>query len=225
MENTHKETWLKYEADAWFDRNKHAVIQNVMGGGRNDSIVNLLQKYNISLDKVLEIGCSAGYRLNDIKNCYPNCEVYGIDPSQKAIEFGKQHFPDAHLQTGTIDKLPYEKETFDVVIVGFVFYVVDRDLLLQSIAEIDRVLKNNGLLIIIDFFSARPLKNEYAHIKEYQSYVFKQKYEDVFMASELYHLMDKTTLNHATNAEDAQTIFHDLVSVVMLRKDYDAAYR
>jgi hypothetical protein len=33
MENTHKETWLKYEADAWFDRNKHAVIQDVVGGG------------------------------------------------------------------------------------------------------------------------------------------------------------------------------------------------
>jgi ubiquinone/menaquinone biosynthesis C-methylase UbiE len=184
-----------------------------------------LQKYNISLNKVLEIGCSAGYRLNDIKRCYPNCEVYGIDPSQKAVEFGNQHFPDVHLQTGTIDKLPYEKETFDVVIVGFVFYVVDRDLLLQSIAEIDKVLKNNGILIIIDFFSAKPLKNEYAHIKEYQSYVFKQQYEDVFMASKLYHLMDKTTFNHATKAEDAQTIFHDLVSVVMLRKDYDAAYK
>jgi len=198
MKNIQKQAFIDYEADAWFDRNK--VWQTYEG--KQDILVKLLHKYEINPQNILEIGCSAGYRLNYLADIYPECNCHGIDPSKRAIEFGTKHYPKVKFVNGTIDELPYENEWFDVVIVGFVFYVVDRNILFQSIAAIDRVLKNNGFVIIVDFFAERAYKNHYEHISNEQAYTFKQRYEDIFTASHLYHLIDKASYYHGHNNRD-----------------------
>jgi len=112
-----------------------------------------------------------------------------------------------------------------VVIVGFVFYVVDRNLLIKSIAEIDRVLKNNGVLILIDFYTENAVKNNYHHISEFDAYTFKQRYDEVFTSTQLYQLIDRTCFNHVTNKPDASSDFQELYSVSLLKKDLIAAYK
>ena len=222
MENNQKKAFLEYEADLWFERNKKVVEHyNV----EEDLVPNLLKKYNIYPEKVVEIGCSAGYRLNGLKELYPNAEVYGIDPSNSAITYGKELYPHVHFDRGTADQLPYPNKQFDLVIVGFVFYVVDRELLLASISEIDRVLSDKGFLIIVDFFSERALKNEYAHISDFKAYSFKQKYESIFTESHLYQLMDKSTIKHQTQKPDVLSDFYDLMSMTLLKKDIHAPYK
>ncbi len=220
--NSQKEAFIKYEANSWFERNKTVVDKF---NENDDYIIKLLDSYKIQPQKFLEIVSSAGYRLNAIKTKYSNCEVYGIDPSTDAVEYGKIKYPHVNLNIGTIDKLPFESHFFDVLLVGFVCYVVDRELLLQSIAEVDRVLKNNGYLIIVDFFSESPVKNKYEHISDFQAYSFKQKYEDIFVSSHLYQLLDKSTYFHGSKELDAQSDFHDLMSVSMLKKDLHASYK
>jgi ubiquinone/menaquinone biosynthesis C-methylase UbiE len=224
--NQLKNAWSNYEGNAWFERNKHIINKFTGVCGGNDFVINVLENHNmLSTNKILEIGSSAGYRLNSIKEKHPKCELYGIDPSTSAIEFGKANYRKINLTLGTVDELPFEKDMFDVVIVGFVFYTIDRELLFQSVAEIDRVLKNTGFLIIVDFFSQKALRNQYAHICEFQAYAFKQRYEDIFTSSHLYHLMDKTTLNHVNQQNDIQSDFYDLISITLLKKEIDAAYK
>jgi len=222
MENNQKQAFLEYEADLWFERNKKFVENYKI---EEDFVSNLLIKYNISPEKILEIGCSAGYRLNGLKLLYPNAEVYGIEPSNSAIAHGKNLYPHVHFERATADRLPYPNKQFDLVIVGFVFYVVDRDLLLASISEVDRVLSDKGFVIIIDFFSEKALKNEYAHISNFNAYSFKQKYESIFTESHLYQLMDKSTVNHQTKKPDVLSDFYDLMSITLLKKDINATYK
>ena len=222
MENNQKKAFLEYEADLWFKRNK----KNVENFEINDDFVsNVLNKYNIIPEKILEVGCSAGYRLNGLKGLYPNTDVYGVDPSNSAIAYGKEFYPCVHFDRTTADQLPYPNKQFDLVIVGFVFYVVDRELLFASISEIDRVISDKGFLIIVDFFSERALKNEYSHISEFKAYTFKQKYENIFIQSQLYQLMDKSTVNHQTKKPDVLSDFYDLMSVTLLKKDINASYK
>jgi ubiquinone/menaquinone biosynthesis C-methylase UbiE len=185
----------------------------------------MLSRYNIRFVKILEVGSSAGYRLNAIKETYPDSEPYGIDPSTEAIAFGNEIYSQINLRVGTADQLPFETEMFDVVIVGSVFCVIDRKLLFQSIAEIDRVLKNKGLLIIADFLSERPNKNWWKHIADFDAYCFKQEYENIFTSSHLYHLIDKVTANHNNKQIDCQSDFSDLFSVRLLKKDIEASYK
>ncbi|MBS1578869.1 MAG: hypothetical protein JSR09_08925 [Bacteroidetes bacterium] len=79
---------MEYEADAWFTRNK-SVIENY--SANKDRVVSLLKYYDLHIDSILEIGCSAGYRLNGIiETIGKDIKVFGIDPSNTAIEFGKK---------------------------------------------------------------------------------------------------------------------------------------
>ena len=171
MDNSQKKSFLTYEADNWFERNK-SIINSYSAS--SDKVIELIEKYNVDNDSILEIGCSAGYRLNALKELYPKANVFGIEPSGKAIEYGKTNYKNIEFLQGTADDLSqFKNESLDVVIVGFVFYVIDRNILFKVISEIDRVLKNGGIIIIIDFFSETSLKNVYQHIDEFEAYSYK----------------------------------------------------
>jgi ubiquinone/menaquinone biosynthesis C-methylase UbiE len=223
MNNSQKKSFLTYEADNWFERNKDAIQTYSQ---ENDKVIQLLEKYHINCQSVLEIGCSAGYRLNAIKSKYPKTQTYGIEPSEKALTYGKDNFKEVNFVHGTADDLTtFENEKFDVVIVGFVFYVVDRNILFKCISEIDRVLKDGGLIIIIDFFSESSLKNTYQHIDEFEAYSYKQNYEEIFTASKLYYLLDKSTFSHSTKNLDATNNYYDKYSISLLKKDINSSYK
>jgi ubiquinone/menaquinone biosynthesis C-methylase UbiE len=221
MSTIQRDAWLKYEADAWFQRNIKAVeIYNF----DTDPVKEILENYVPNFSNVLELGCSFGHRLNGIKTAYPNTDTHGVEPSEKAIEFGQSTFPKINFHRGTGDDLSvFEDETFDVVIAGFMLYVVDRSLLMRTISEMDRVLKNNGVVILIDFFAANTHRKNYAHTEE-QAYVYKQAYEDIFLASKLYHLLHKASFSHTTHTKDGSNDFYNKMSVSALIKDYNATY-
>lgn len=222
-EHQQKEAFLQYEANSWFERNK-AALQRYEA--KNDRIISLLKEYKIAPQSVLEIGSSAGYRLNGIRQAFGDVQVTGVEPSDEAIRYGQLQYPAVHFIHTTADEMSQlEAEMFDVVIVGFVLYVVDRKLLLKSLAEIDRVLKNNGFLIVIDFFSETATKRNYEHIREFQAFSYKQRYDEVFAATQLYQLLHRSCYNHHTTQPDVQEDFQNLYSVSLLRKDLNASYK
>lgn len=217
-----KNAFLEFEADQWFKRNHEKFIHF---DAEKDRVISLIKTYNLKPSRVLEIGCSAGYRLNGIKQNFSSIEVFGVDPSQDAIRYGKLHYKDVNFIHGTVDDMSYfEDSSFDTVIIGFVFYVVDRILLLRAISEIDRILKDKGFLIIIDFFGETNLKRNYAHIRDLSAFVFKQKYDDIFSATLLYHLIDKSCENHISSFNVPNGDLQNLVSISLLKKDLDASY-
>lgn len=224
MENKkQKEAFLSYEANAWFERNKQILLNYSKD---KDRVISLIKDYNLNPGNVLEVGCSAGYRLDGIKKVFNTCSVYGIEPSEKALEYGRENFPDVNFIHGTADNMSsFENDSMDIIIVGFVFYVIDRNSLFKVIAEIDRVLKNGGILIIVDFFSETSLKNAYQHIKDFSAFSFKQNYDEIFTSSKLYYLLDKSTMNHSEKLLDATNNYHDKYSVSLLKKDISASYK
>jgi SAM-dependent methyltransferase len=222
-DKTQKQAFVEYEADGWFDRNIQYIKTYEPG---SDRILALLKEYKFEKGNLLEVGCSAGHRLNGVRTAIPGCAAYGIEPSRKAVEFGREHFPGVSIEAGTADDLSaFGTGSMDIVVVGFVFYVIDRAIVFKVISEVDRVLKNGGLLIIADFFSESPLKNEYSYIKDFKAYSFKQNYEEIFTASRMYYLLDKSTLNHLTRLPDASDDYYNKYSITLLKKDILASYK
>jgi SAM-dependent methyltransferase len=218
-----KRAFEVYEADAWFERN----LEYIKGfDASKDRIIGVLEEYGVTGGRVLEVGCSAGHRLNGLRDRLPACKVFGIEPSVKAVEYGREHYKDIDIRNGTGDDLKsFESGSMDVVIVGFVFYVVDREMLFRVMAEVDRVLKNGGLLVISDFFTEVPRKNEYSHIKDVPAYSFKQSYEEIFTSSRMYLLLDKCTLNHLTKQPDASNDYYNKYTITLLKRDVLASYK
>ena len=154
-----RDVFLESEGNAWFERNASALGSRKLP--ESDSL--LVEILNLPLaegTKILEIGCGDGARLSWLReNCRFDC--YGVEPSSQAVEVAKGRGVAA--QQGAADQLPFEDKIFDIVIFGFCLYLCDREDLFRIASEADRVLKNPGWLLILDFYSPTPLKREYHH--------------------------------------------------------------
>jgi ubiquinone/menaquinone biosynthesis C-methylase UbiE len=223
MDTKQKNIFLQEEADAWFDRN---IISITNFDIKRDPVAAIIKKYHIEYTNCLELGCSAGHRLHGLKSLFPNANYFGIDPSSKAINYGKKNFSNLELSTGTADDLlVYETEKFDLIIIGFLFYVMDRNLLYRAISEIDRVLKNYGFIILVDFHAIKPMRVKYHHINQFDAFSYKQPYDNIFTSSCLYHLIEKNTLSHNNDFHfDSSSDFKNQYSASLLKKNLHIAY-
>lgn len=175
-----EDIFVSYEGDNWFRRNKD--LFNV----EEDIPLKLIKMYDLKPNKVIDLGCSNGWRLNEIQKRFGNdIRCVGIDAGIEAIEDGKKRYPDIILKQGTLSNIPI-KEEFDLVIINYVLHWVDRSLLLKSLSEIDRLVGDNGFLILGDFYSDFPQKRQYHHLKDVKVYTWKALYNQIFVSTGLY---------------------------------------
>ena len=100
---------------------------------------------------VLDIGCGGGANLEKMLEYCPKGKVYGLDISPESVLFAQQNNkiflgPRCFVHIGSVNKLPYENEMFNVVTAFETIYFWD-DLNL-SFTEIARVLKKNNYFLI-----------------------------------------------------------------------------
>jgi ubiquinone/menaquinone biosynthesis C-methylase UbiE len=170
-----KNIFLESEGNAWFERNAKLVASRKLP--ESDSLlVEILSLPTLQKGtKILEIGCGEGGRLSWLmENCEFDC--YGVEPSARAVEAAKGRGIAAHQ--GTAEQLPFDDKAFDIVMFGFCLYLCDREDLFRIACEADRVLKNPGWLLILDFYSPAPVKREYHHRSGLSSY--KMDYRTLF---------------------------------------------
>jgi len=96
--------------------------------------------------KILDIGCGTGKNLEMLSN-YGS--TYGIDPSNLAIKYCRQRGL-SNLKKGSINALPYNSQSFDLVTLLDVLYHKNIKNDHQALKEIYRVLKPEGYLLITD---------------------------------------------------------------------------
>ncbi len=107
-------------------------------------------------DKVLDVGCGTG-NLTLTAQTYagPSGQVYGIDASPEMIQVAKKKADGSGMQVvfqeGLIEKLVFPDATFDVVLSRLMIHHLPDDLKGRAFAEILRVLKPGGSLLIADF--------------------------------------------------------------------------
>lgn len=189
---TQDEIFLK-EGDSWFKRNEpHLAVK------RGDEIFKFFESSGLRPKRILDIGCSNGYRIAALVKKYGG-QGYGLDPSMAAVKSGRKKFPKIKLRRGNSHNLSaYQNYFFDLIIISFVFHWVDRTKLFLTISEIDRVLDNNGYLIIQDFSPIYPCKVKYHHLADKEVYTYKQSYEKIFVASNLYTtILEKEFLHNS----------------------------
>lgn len=183
--------FLKGEGDSWFSRNSIAIERKSDKFDWPTYLIELIEDKS-DIKKIAELGCSNGWRLNNLQNLYPHVEFSGIDPSVEAIEDGQKKYSQLRLQRGLLADIPLEEE-FDIVIVYFVLCWVDRHSLAKSIAEVDRLVKDGGMLIIGDFAPDYPQRRHYHHLPEENIYTYKQDYVKTFESLGIYKEITKFT--------------------------------
>jgi ubiquinone/menaquinone biosynthesis C-methylase UbiE len=106
-------------------------------------------------DCVLEVGCATGtLTLAAKRQAGSSGKVFGIDIIPGMIERSQQKAAKANLdvtfQLGSIGNIPFPENHFDVVICSFMIFHMSEGVRRKGIAEIYRVLKPQGRLLVLD---------------------------------------------------------------------------
>ena len=107
-------------------------------------------------EQVLDVGCGTGtLAMAAARRVGRAGHVTGIDPASDQIaratsKTARHHLP-IDFQIGVIEQLPFPDSTFDVVFSTLMMHHLPAPLKRQGLAEIARVLKPGGRLVIADF--------------------------------------------------------------------------
>jgi demethylmenaquinone methyltransferase/2-methoxy-6-polyprenyl-1,4-benzoquinol methylase/phosphoethanolamine N-methyltransferase len=107
-------------------------------------------------EKVLDVGCGTGTLAMEVETLVgATGRVFGIDPGAQQIararsKAARRNLP-VEFQVGVIEHLDFPDQTFDVVLSTIMMHHLSNTLKRQGLAEITRVLKPAGRLVIADF--------------------------------------------------------------------------
>jgi len=162
---------LKSDADAYFTRHSGREDRP------RDPVLDVIFRIHAidPMRSVLEVGCSTGWRLDDVRK-KTGAICVGLEASNAAVLKGKIENPEVHLIHGVAPwDLPrvreiYGDRTFDCVIIGFIEYLIPRAELFRFAAEVDSLLRDGGHLIIFDFLHPRSHQKLYTHNESLNAY-------------------------------------------------------
>lgn len=176
--------FLKGEGKAWLERNKDKLTP------KDDPILKAIEDNKLKPERVLEIGCANGWRLDIIKERY-GCDIAGVDPG---IEIPTTQ---PHLYRGVADALPIFGKTFDLIIYGWCLYLCDPRDYFYIAAMGDSYLKEDGHIIIYDFYSDYPKKKKYKHKEGLYSY--KMDFSKLWLWNPAYVMLVRQVIDDETS--------------------------
>src|SRR2546429_843752 len=107
-------------------------------------------------EQVLDVGCGTGTLAMEVARRVGRAgRVAGVDPGTQQIararaKAARRNLP-IEFQTGMIEQLPFPDQSFDVVLSTLMMHHLPAPLKRQGLAEIARVLKPGGRLVMADF--------------------------------------------------------------------------
>lgn len=108
---------------------------------------------------LLDGGCGTGQTSAFIKKNYP-CSVTSIDYHPTMVKRANTRFTQENLPItlvqGSLENIPFPSNSFDIVLVESVLIFTNCQ---HSLREINRVLKPNGVLLMLEMTAERQLSN------------------------------------------------------------------
>lgn len=99
---------------------------------------------------VLDVGCAKGFMMHDLAEAIPGITVEGVDISSYAIENAMETMR-GHVQVADARALPFEDNSFDIVISINTIHNLDRADCGQALREIERVSRR-GAFVTVDAY-------------------------------------------------------------------------
>lgn len=112
----------------------------------------------LSIRNVLEVGCNIGNKLALLYELGLK-DLTGVEPQNGAIKLGEKRYPFIKFHQGTIFKLPFDDDSFDLVFTSGVLIHIHPADLSRAMKEIVRVSRR--WILGFEYYSAEPKRVNY----------------------------------------------------------------
>lgn len=113
-----------------------------------DTVKRFRDHYGLANDaSVLDVGCAKGFMMHDFKELMPNLSQAGIDVSEYAIEHAIDSVKPL-LRVADAKELPYDDNSFDLVISINTVHNLPLADCKQALREIQRVSRKNSFIVV-----------------------------------------------------------------------------
>jgi ubiquinone/menaquinone biosynthesis C-methylase UbiE len=103
---------------------------------------------------VLDVGCGTGSYL--ARYLEVGCRAFGIDASPAMLDQAERRLEGrADLRLGDATRLPYDDDSFDLVLATMFLHELDPPVRETALSEMARVVKPDGRVLVIDFSKGR----------------------------------------------------------------------
>ena len=111
-----------------------------------DTVGRFREYYDLKADaKLLDVGCAKGFMMHDFKRLMPELEIKGLDISDYAMEHAKQEVR-PYMEVGNAKDLPYEDNSYDLVICINTVHNLPLEECKQAIKEVERVSRGKSFI-------------------------------------------------------------------------------
>lgn len=114
-----------------------------------------------SESSLLDVGCAKGFMLHDIAKAIPRITLKGLDVSEYAIENAIEDVK-PNIQVADARELPFEDDSFDVVISINTIHNLEKDELAKALQEIERVSRGKSFITVDAYNSEEEKERMYA---------------------------------------------------------------
>src|ERR1700720_1633030 len=175
-----------YLSEASAERYDHQV-EVLFGGGaaamRRQALVPLRaalleQKAGPGPARLLDLGCGTGEFLREVKRNYPRLAVTGLDLSAPYLAVAERRlsaWSRVQLVEAAAEAIPAADASFDIVTALYLFHELQSRVRQAVAAEIRRVLKPGGTLILVDSLQTGD-EPDYDALLEYFPLAFHEPY-------------------------------------------------
>lgn len=114
----------------------------------------LIQQANIQPgQRVLDLGCGTGLLTRMVKQSAPEAHVTGLDGDEEVLAIARDKSRGTNIQWdhALAFNMPYQDNSFDVVVSSFVTHHLTSADKLRAFQEVRRVLRPDGWFHIVDF--------------------------------------------------------------------------
>jgi demethylmenaquinone methyltransferase/2-methoxy-6-polyprenyl-1,4-benzoquinol methylase len=116
--------------------------------------LEIMDKKNI---KILDVACGTGDMIEiwqkEANNKNIKIDIYGLDPSVGMLEVAKKRFNNLKFYNSYATEIPCKSETIDGISISFGIRNVLE--IKKAIKEFYRVLKNDGIVLVLEFVKAK----------------------------------------------------------------------
>jgi len=150
MKKNKLKKWNKRRFNRWANHYDISPLQIMLFQLTRDTILTILKPFLKRKNmQILDIACGTGKFLKKLqKTSKKQLKLFGIDSSENMIKQAKRKPRTIKYEVANVEKLPYRNNKFDIITCSHAFHhFQDKQL---AVHEMNRVLKQGGILIIAD---------------------------------------------------------------------------